>query len=170
MVLSFAWFYWQPQSDFMANIQWNWQVLWLGLGGASTLLSLSALAIWLIPGLRKSQAYIDREIFSEIKPSNALYLGVLTGVSEEIFFRGVLQFHLGLVVASILFGLVHLPGLRYWQHALWAGLMGLFLGGLYLWSENLLAIILIHTLNNAIAVFMWPRIRALFRYSEYQEE
>lgn len=92
------------------------------------------------------------------------------GFTEELFFRGFLQTRLealtgsrwwGLGLASLLFGLYHLPYAYFnpqwpsagdWGAALGASLGegipgGLVLGGLYLFSRrNLLAPILLHTL------------------------
>jgi membrane protease YdiL (CAAX protease family) len=67
----------------------------------------------------------------------------VVGLSEEFFFRGMLQQLLtkrlkstiaGLLLTSILFGLVHLPfrGFPNWRFALLAALAGIFYGlGLY---------------------------------------
>lgn len=76
-------------------------------------------------------------------------LALCSSVGEELFFRGALQNQFGLVTASIVFGLVHIP----WNKlmipwTLMAMTMGFVLGGLYIYSENLLAPIFLHfTIN-----------------------
>jgi CAAX protease family protein len=84
-------------------------------------------------------------------------LAVLAGVSEEILFRGVLQAGLGRILpevlalglASALFGLVHFVTREY---ALLAGVMGLYLGTLFLLQGSLLAPIVSHALYDFVAL------------------
>ena len=76
-------------------------------------------------------------------------LALCSSVGEELFFRGAFQNQFGLVAASIIFGLVHIP----WNKlmlpwTLMAMTMGFVLGGLYMYAGNLLAPIFLHfTIN-----------------------
>ena len=97
-------------------------------------------------------------------------LAALAGVAEEILFRGVVQVVLGrilvepmaLIVASALFGLAHFATPTY---ALLAGIVGLYLGALYILSGNLLAPILAHALYDLVA------LKALdSRYGRHQRD
>jgi membrane protease YdiL (CAAX protease family) len=102
-------------------------------------------------------------------------LALLTaGIVEEFFFRGVLQSRLashlgskwrGLVIASFLFGLFHLPMCYYSPYEpahgnlVWAlasviveqGAMGVLLGVLWARTHHLAAPLLIHALINGLA-------------------
>jgi membrane protease YdiL (CAAX protease family) len=82
-------------------------------------------------------------------------LAVLSGVSEELFFRGVLQPILGLTVASVLFGLLHWLGLVY---AAWAASVGVLLGLVYTTTGNLVVPATMHTVHN-LAVLLYLRYR-----------
>ena len=78
-------------------------------------------------------------------------LALASGLAEEAFFRGALQPRVGLVAASLLFGLAHFvprSGLGSWAPA--AVLAGFVLGGLYEATGNLLAPVLAHVLVNAL--------------------
>ena len=76
-------------------------------------------------------------------------LSVCAGIAEEAFFRGAIQASLdgrigeklALVVASIAFGVVH-PITR--TYAVAATLIGAYLGGLFVWTGNLLVPIVCH--------------------------
>jgi membrane protease YdiL (CAAX protease family) len=78
-----------------------------------------------------------------------LLVSVLAGVGEELLFRGVLQPALAvplgpwwaLLAASLVFGLVHALSVSY---AVFATLMGLWLGALWIASGNLLVPIVAH--------------------------
>lgn len=84
-------------------------------------------------------------------------LAALAGIAEEVLFRGVVQVAFGrvlaapmaLLVASVIFGLAHYASSTY---ALLAGIVGVYLGALFLLSGNLLAPILAHALYDFVAL------------------
>jgi len=102
----------------------------------------------------------------EPKPAApALILGTLLGMlwvvalSEEFFFRGLLQHWLaewlagerrGWLLASLLFGLAHLPfrGFPNWRFALLATAAGLFYGRAYRAGRGIRAAMVAHALTN----------------------
>ena len=86
----------------------------------------------------------------------------VVGLSEEFFFRGMLQQLLakrlksaaaGLIVTSLLFGLVHLPFRHFpnWKFALLAALAGIFYGLAYLRAGSIRAA----TVTHALVVTTW---------------
>jgi membrane protease YdiL (CAAX protease family) len=82
---------------------------------------------------------------------NVMVLALASGLGEEVFFRGALQPRVGLVLASLLFGLAHLAPRR--DLAPWAGfalLAGLILGALFDYTGNLLAPTIAHVLINGV--------------------
>ncbi len=91
----------------------------------------------------------------------ATFLGMLWVVAlrEEFFFRGLLQEWLskwmnsqwvGLVVASVLFGLVHQPFREFpkWRFVLLATVAGFFYGRAYLAARSIRAAMITHALVN----------------------
>lgn len=81
----------------------------------------------------------------------------VVGLSEEFFFRGFLQrllargFHsevAGLIVASIVFGLAHLPFRQFpnWRFAILAGAAGIFYGLAFLKAKSVRASMVTHAL------------------------
>jgi len=130
------------------------------------------------------QVFLSRSgpaVLEAFRTGTALYLLPLSfllmlataGFTEEFFFRGFLQTRLegllrsragGLISASVLFGVYHLPYAYFnpnwpsagdwgaaWTAALGQGIPGgLVLGGLFLYSRrNLVACIVLHALVNA---------------------
>jgi uncharacterized protein len=93
-------------------------------------------------------------------------LAVLAGIGEEVLFRGVVQVGLerwlpeamALIAASVIFGLAHFASATY---AVLAGVIGLYLGTLFLLQDNLLPPIVAHSLYDFIAlIFVVRRYRA----------
>lgn len=90
-----------------------------------------------------------RRLLGPLEPREIAVLAVTSGVAEEFFFRGALQPWLGLPVASLLFGAVHLgPTRSFFSWTLWATLMGFAFGGLTLVTGSLLAPIVAHVVIN----------------------
>ena len=84
-------------------------------------------------------------------------LALAAGVCEELLFRGFLQpwfasfstSLVGLVAASVLFGLLHYASFTYF---LITAVMGMILGAVYWLSESLLAVIVWHGVYDLIAL------------------
>jgi predicted enzyme related to lactoylglutathione lyase/membrane protease YdiL (CAAX protease family) len=91
-------------------------------------------------------------------------LSLTAGVAEEILFRGVIQTGLesrvpaaaAVVVAALLFGLAHWLTLTY---AVLAGLIGAYLGAVYVLTDNLLAPIVAHSTYDAVALWILARMK-----------
>jgi hypothetical protein len=82
-----------------------------------------------------------RVIFSEAKLPDLCLIAVCAGLAEELLFRGVIQVKLGIVGASIIFGLLHFITPAYFVIAT---IMGLYLGILYQYYDSLLIPIQLH--------------------------
>ena len=85
-------------------------------------------------------------------------ISVGAGVFEELFFRGYLQTRFverwgtipGIVVASLLFGLVH----HDWAHSSFAFIVGLWLGWIAEKTGSIRVPIIAHTVNNFVACLL----------------
>lgn len=137
---------------------WNLHAFLWGLGGAMVLLAASGLVLWTSPALREAMAALDALILRPLLVRDAIVLAVLSGVGEELLFRGVIQAEWGIIPASVLFALLHIPERRLWIYGLWALFAGLFLGNLYSWSNNLLVPMLVHIINNGLGLILWKRM------------
>jgi membrane protease YdiL (CAAX protease family) len=93
-------------------------------------------------------------MLTELKPLDLVVLAVVSGFCEEVFFRGVAQAQLQLVITSICFGLFHDPTFRHPSYAIIAFLYGLALGWLYMYTGNLWAPIVAHMVHNLISLYM----------------
>jgi hypothetical protein len=89
-----------------------------------------------------------------------IWLGLLPGMSEELLFRGVMLPAIGLnatglVITSVLFGVLHLSGKQQWPYVVWASVVGLLLGFSALATGNLLIPIVAHISTNLISSYLW---------------
>ena len=132
----------------------------LGALTAATTISLGLLVYRLLPVLREIAEEIAPRLLDGADRSGLVLVSIFSGVGEETFFRGAVQPEFGLVVASLVFGLVHIgPDRRYLVWTAWAFLAGLMFGALYEVTGGLLAPILAHSAHNAATLLLWRRSR-----------
>jgi membrane protease YdiL (CAAX protease family) len=149
-----------------------WQLLVGVVLGCLSMLPLFAGLVWLHhhPGpLADFQAYVQSQLVPFFQGLSVYEIGLISfaaGFGEELFFRGLLQAGLanwlgppsgtaiGVLVAAFAFGCCH------WLNNTYAALgtlVGLYLGGLFLWSEQLLVPMIAHGLYDFVAILYLTR-------------
>jgi uncharacterized protein len=129
----------------------SWGVdLGLGLGLAAVLLAGWQLLRRVMPLACELEGRLA-EVLGPLRREEALGLALLSGLAEEVFFRGAVQPSWGYLPATLLFGLLHTGRGR--AFALWGLLAlaaGAALGALMLWRGNLLGPVVAHVVVNAV--------------------
>jgi uncharacterized protein len=94
---------------------------------------------------------------------NILMVAILPSIGEEMAFRGVIQKqlikltknrHVGIMLASVIFSAVHFQFYGFLPRLV----LGLFLGYLFWWTQNLWYPILAHFINNGLAVIFYYHV------------
>ncbi|MGH3089626.1 MAG: lysostaphin resistance A-like protein [Rubrobacteraceae bacterium] len=134
--------------------------VFFGLVTALATVSLGLLTYRLFPVFERLAEELAPLLVDGATRYSLVLISVFSGIGEEMFFRGVLQEEFGLVVASIIFGLVHVgPDRRYLVWTAWAILAGFLFGFLYETTGGLLAPTLAHVLHNAATLLLWKQSR-----------
>jgi membrane protease YdiL (CAAX protease family) len=143
-----------------------------GYGVAATL-PLVGLLGWCLrtswPPMRRLVKLVEEQLGPHLAGAPAggiVLLALMAGIGEEALFRGVIQGGLAerlpipvaVGIAALLFGVAHWLSRLY---ALLAGLIGLYLGTLFLLTGNLLAPIVTHTLYDVAALSLLVRRTAV---------
>ncbi len=81
-----------------------------------------------------------------------LLIAVMSGFCEEFFFRGILTPEMGILVSSVIFGLLHTSSKKTWFLGVWTGLIGASLAMVYQITGNLFIPMVAHGFNNFLAV------------------
>jgi membrane protease YdiL (CAAX protease family) len=130
----------------------------IGLAAAGALalvnhtLLVRAPANWLTSGVRAIYDDLLVPLFGRLSAFGIVLIGIAAGVGEEWLFRGVLQPVLGLVPASVLFGLAHVGGPRMLPFGVWATVMGLAMGILAIATGGLIAPAVAHGVYDMLAL------------------
>jgi membrane protease YdiL (CAAX protease family) len=153
---AFAWVHLDGRSLWFASpeasergVDWLRDVL-LGLG-VGALLVLASRALTASSAAGRALADALARLLGRLGWGASLALAALSGVAEEAFSRGALQPQLGLVGASLCFGLAHfVPRREFLPWPVFAVAAGLAFGALFEWTGNLVAPAVAHAAVNAL--------------------
>lgn len=126
-----------------------------------------ALLRWPVGPLARAKEFCEQEVvplFRESYWSELALLSLCAGVGEEMLFRGVVQASLmdwlgvgwGLALASLLFGILHPASVSY---IVFTGVLGVYLGAIWLYNGNLLTVMVTHALYDLAALGYLIRLR-----------
>ncbi|MED3780894.1 CPBP family intramembrane metalloprotease [Heyndrickxia sporothermodurans] len=132
-------------SSFFTLFQLNLSIFTLGLTNGIAIVVLDFVCMKILPDHFYDDGGINEKIFKNRSILEIAFLAAVIAVCEELLFRGVIQTHFGLIIASVIFAIVHI---RYWGH--WflivnILLLSYWLGLVYEWSQhNLMTTIMMH--------------------------
>ncbi|GIW24393.1 CPBP family intramembrane glutamic endopeptidase [Meiothermus sp.] len=124
------------------------------------LMGLERLFSWLFPQSFRAAEALHGQLGAVMRAQGvnhhqALLLAVVSGVGEEVFFRGALQNALwggwlGVLLQAVVFTALHpVPDRKAWSYPLFIFVGGLLFGASYLLTGSLIPGILAHYLHNA---------------------
>ncbi|MCB1055868.1 MAG: CPBP family intramembrane metalloprotease [Acidobacteria bacterium] len=134
--------------------------LLLGLGTALVVIVAWELVRRVVPLAQRLEEQLARMV-GDLGTDEALAIALVSGFSEELFFRGAVQGSLGWPIATALFALMHTGSgraLRLWT--VYAAVAGLVFAGLTEWRKNLLPAIVAHVAINAFGLWRLSRSTA----------
>lgn len=131
---------------------------WLRIAGAGILVTLILIILshffeeWF-----ESFRVLKKTVTMLLGPCSKLsivYLALLSAFGEEIFFRSAIQPFAGIIITSVLFGVLHLgPEGKISAWTIWAVIAGFLLGWIYKGTESLWPPVLAHFLVNAVSLY-----------------
>ena len=92
-----------------------------------------------------------RPVAQDLTIGQILLLAGLSSLGEEILFRGLMTPALGVIVSSVLFGVLHqVRGPSRWVWMVWATAVGLVLGLIFVATGSLVGPLVAHAVVNAV--------------------
>ena len=128
---------------------WKWDPLSiLVVGGASgvVVVLLDLALMKKVPAEWYDDGGINERVFRHLSFFHLLILCLIISFTEEVLFRGVLQVHVGLFWASVIFAFVHIRYLSRLFLLVSVVILSFFLGFLFLWTDNLAVTMTAHFL------------------------
>lgn len=110
--------------------------------------------------LGRSFAIDMARALTTLRPRYRMVTLIVGSIAEELVFRGVLQTHVGVWIASLLFACLHVGVAKpRWVWPLSALIAGMLFGGLYIWTGVIVAPIAAHVVNNVLSARYLGRLR-----------
>jgi len=110
------------------------------------------------PSLKQSAQELNHWL-GEMKNFQIFVIALVSGVGEEMIFRGWLLNEIGLIYSSIIFGVVHWPPNRNWRFwPFFAFGMGIILGLLCVRTNTLVYAVVVHAGINFMNLRLLPKI------------
>lgn len=131
--------------------QWDLKEILLYGGGASFLvLTVDYLLMKKLPEHHFDDGGINEKLFRSRTTVEIILLCMLIATTEELLFRGVLQSKFGLIMASVIFAILHIRYLFKWVLFFMVIAVSFLLGIVYEVTENLWVVIFSHFLIDFI--------------------
>ncbi len=109
------------------------------------------------PSMRRVWHEVLRPFSAGLGTRDVVTIALLSGVTEELFFRGILMPELGLIASSLCFGALHALCFVYFG---WATLVGAGMGALTLATDSLITPMVAHATYNLGALLLLRRSAA----------
>lgn len=150
------WFFIGYSNFTMNHISLNsHDIVFYGIGGGLLLIIFNILLNVLIPERLLDDGGFNKQFFSSLSLIEISFLCILISLSEELMFRGFLQTKFGIIIASIIFALVHFRYVKKIVLLTVVLLESFFLGYLYLITANLIVVIVTHfILDYVLGLYM----------------
>lgn len=141
------------------------QIFIFGVGSALAILLMEFILSFVVPASYFDDGGINEKVFKKRSIAHIALIAFVVAMTEEILFRGVIQTHFGLIIASVIFAVVHV---RYITKILLFSLVVLvsfWLGALYELTENLAVTVVCHFLIDFIlGVFIRTALYEKWKY------
>jgi membrane protease YdiL (CAAX protease family) len=159
---------WLVGQQALGTFVWSMRDALIGAAAAVPLILVFLIIMRLPIGpFKRFQKFCDQEVtplFAKSYWSEIALVSLSAGVGEEMLFRGVLQASLcawlgirwALAISSLVFGLLHPISITY---VVMAALIGLYLGAIWIFNENLLTVMVTHAVYDFGALGYLIRIR-----------
>jgi uncharacterized protein len=131
-------------------VSFHANVIFYGVISAVLVILIEVMMTIYVPKKWLDDGGINKQIFSRLTVTHILMLSAVVAIVEELVFRAIIQVHFGLVIASLLFALLHFRYIK--KPLLLTAVIAIsfFFGFLFYITNNILVTIVSHFLIDAI--------------------
>lgn len=120
------------------------RILTVGVSMGLVVVLVDSIFMAWLPSSYYDDGGLNEKIFRNRKRVQIVLIALLTAVSEEMLFRGIIQAKTGLIWASLLFAGIHYRYLFNWFLFLNVNVLSFFIGFIYYRTNNLAVTIAMH--------------------------
>ena len=119
-------------------------ILTIGIPAGVIIVFADVLLMKLLPASFYDDGGLNERIFKNRHVFHIFVIALFVAFSEELLFRGIIQTKVGLVLASIIFAIIHYRYLFNWYLFFNIILLSFLIGFIYQWTGNLAVTIMMH--------------------------
>ncbi|MCM3692880.1 CPBP family intramembrane glutamic endopeptidase [Neobacillus niacini] len=144
------------QFSFMKAIDFSDKKIFLiGVPAGVAVVILDILLMKWLPSSYYDDGGLNNRIFKNRSILHIAWIAAVVAISEELLFRGVIQTKVGLILASLIFAIIHYRYLFNWFLFTNIVILSFFIGYMYEWSNNLALTIVMHfTIDFLLGIYI----------------
>lgn len=120
------------------------KILTIGVPAGIIAVAVDIILMKYLPASYYDDGGLNERIFRNKKVFQVFFIALLVAFSEELLFRGIIQTKVGLILASIIFALIHYRYLFNWFLFVNIISLSFVIGFIYNWTGNLAVTIVMH--------------------------
>jgi uncharacterized protein len=144
------------QFSFMKAIDFSdMKILLIGVPAGVAIVILDILLMKWLPSSYYDDGGLNNRIFKNRSIPHIAWIAAVVAISEELLFRGVIQTKVGLILASLIFAIIHYRYLFNWFLFTNIVILSFFIGYMYEWSNNLALTMVMHfTIDFLLGIYI----------------
>ena len=120
------------------------RILFIGVPAGVAIVLVDILLMKMLPPHFYDDGGLNERIFKNRSVIHIIWIAAFVAISEELLFRGVIQTKVGLILASLIFAIIHYRYLFNWFLFSNIVILSFFIGFIYEWTNNLAITMVTH--------------------------
>lgn len=120
------------------------RILSIGIPAGVAIVLVDLLLMKMLPPRFYDDGGLNERIFKNRSVIHIIWIAAFVAISEELLFRGVIQTKFGLILASLIFAIIHYRYLFNWFLFSNIVILSFLIGFIYEWTNNLAITIVTH--------------------------
>ena len=138
------------------------KILTVGVPAGLIAVAVDIILMKYLPASYYDDGGLNERIFRNKKVPQVFFIAALVAFSEEILFRGIIQSKVGLILASIIFAIIHYRYLFNWFLFVNIISLSFVIGFIYYWTGNLAVTIVMHfVIDFLLGIYIGYKARKL---------
>jgi uncharacterized protein len=131
--------------SFLQTVKFSDGRIWLiGIPAGAAVVLIDIILMKFLPPSFYDDGGLNKRMFKNRSVLHIAWIAFFVAISEELLFRGVIQTKAGLIIASIIFAIIHYRYLFNWFLFSNIVILSFFIGFVYEWTNNLAVTIVMH--------------------------
>ena len=122
----------------------DFNIVLIGIPSGAAVVIVDLILMKFLPSSFYDDGGLNERIFKHRNIFHIFIIAAIVAFSEELLFRGIIQTKVGLILASIIFAIIHYRYLFNWFLFLNIVVLSFFIGMIYEWTDNLAVTIVMH--------------------------